>query len=132
MYPEMRPRVTSDELNALFTSAWPDHRQTDMRPLLRCALTYVCAYADDRLVGFAKVIGDGGIHGFILDPTVAPDLQRKGIGRQLITRCIEESWLMGIKWLHVDFEPHLENFYRQCGFSPSRAGVQRPSGTIPA
>ena len=26
-------------------------------------------------------------------------------------------------WLHVDFEPHLEGFYRACGFRPTAAGL---------
>jgi len=29
----------------------------------------------------------------------------------------------GAKWLHVDFEPHLEGFYRACGFGPTAAGL---------
>jgi hypothetical protein len=28
-------------------------------------------------------------------------------------------------WLHVDFEPHLEGFYRGCGFTPTPAGLIR-------
>ena len=26
-------------------------------------------------------------------------------------------------WLHVDYEPHLEPFYRACGFTPTLAGL---------
>ena len=29
----------------------------------------------------------------------------------------------GIHWLHVDYEPHLETFYRDCGFKPTLAGL---------
>jgi len=31
----------------------------------------------------------------------------------------------GAEWLHVDFEPHLEGFYRACGFRPTEAGLIR-------
>jgi len=34
----------------------------------------------------------------------------------------------GAEWLHVDFEPELEDFYlRACGFSPTSAGLLRLS-----
>ena len=26
-------------------------------------------------------------------------------------------------WLHVDYEPHLDGFYRGCGFRPTAAGL---------
>jgi len=118
------PPVGSEELNALFASAWPDHQHTDFRPILDHALVYVCAYEGERLVGFVKVVGDGGIHGFLLDPTVAADRRRNGIGRQLVEACAEEARRRGIKWLHVDYEPHLRKFYSSCGFSPTEAGLR--------
>lgn len=118
------PPVGSDELNALFAGAWPDHQQTDFRPILAHALVYVCAYEGERLVGFVKVVGDGGRHGFLLDPTVASDRRRKGIGRQLVNRCAEEARRRGVEWLHVDHGPQLRKFYGACGFSPTEAGLR--------
>ncbi len=119
--------VKNRELNALIASAWPNHRRKNLQPVLRRALIYVCAYEGSRLVGFAKVIGDGGVHGFLLDPTVAPDRQRKGIGRKLVAKCVQESRRHGIEWLHVDFEAKLAPFYRACGFSSTRAGLRNLS-----
>ncbi|KAB2862019.1 MAG: GNAT family N-acetyltransferase, partial [Anaerolineae bacterium] len=29
----------------------------------------------------------------------------------------------GIEWIHVDYEPHLHEFYTQCGFTPTFAGL---------
>ena len=29
----------------------------------------------------------------------------------------------GVEWLHVDYEPHLEGFYRGCGFRHTAAGL---------
>ena len=119
------PSVRSKELNALFASARPNHCSKNLQPMLRHALVCVCAYQGTKLVGFAKVIGDGGVHGFLLDPTVAPAHQRKGIGRRLVETCAKESRRRGIEWLHVDFEPRLAKFYRACGFSPTKAGLRK-------
>ena len=114
----------NEELNALFASAWTSHKQLDMLPLLNRALVYVCAYDEGKLVGFAKVVSDGGIHGFLLDPTVAPEKQRQGIGRQLVEMCAQEAKRRGVEWLHVDFEPRLAEFYAKCGFADTRAGLR--------
>lgn len=120
---EVSPAVENDALNRLFANAWPAHVTRDMRPLLQRALFHVCAYEGARLVGFAKVVDDGGCHGFLLDPTVASDRQRNGIGRQLVQRCVEEARRRGLEWLHVDYEPHLKAFYLACGFRATEAGL---------
>jgi hypothetical protein len=34
----------------------------------------------------------------------------------------------GCRWLHVDYEPHLESFYLEaCGFTATAAGLRRLS-----
>lgn len=118
------PPVGSEELRTLFASVWPDHHDRDFRKLLKHALVYVCDYEGERLVGFSKVVGDGGIHGFLLDPSVAPDRQRSGIGRRLVNGCADEARLRGVEWLHVDYEPRLRKFYSACGFLPTEAGLR--------
>lgn len=120
---KISPPLTSDALNTLLARAWPAHATRNLSAVLKRALFYVCAYEDTKLVGFAKVVDDGGSHGFLLDPTVAPDWQRKGIGRQLVQTCVAEAQRRGLEWLHVDYEPHLKAFYRACGFSSTEAGL---------
>jgi GNAT superfamily N-acetyltransferase len=90
---------------------------------LKHSLVYLCAYAERRLVGFVNVAWDGGIHGFILDTTVHPELRRRGIGRRLVLRAASEARSRGVEWLHVDFEPHLRTFYDSCGFRTTEAGL---------
>ena len=122
---KVSPPVSNDALNALFASAWPEHVNVDLLPMLEHALFYICAYEGERLVGFAKVVSDGGCHGFLLDPTVTLDRQRQGIGRQLVERCACEARHRGVEWLHVDYEPHLKDFYKSCGFRSTEAGVRK-------
>ncbi|MEV0648543.1 GNAT family N-acetyltransferase [Phytomonospora sp. NPDC050363] len=118
--------VTDDELNALFAASWPgDHSPIDFARIHARSLTWVIARLDDELVGYVNVATDGGSHAFLLDTTVHPDQRLRGLGRQLVIEAIEDAQARGAAWLHVDYEPHLEGFYRSCGFGPTAAGLLR-------
>lgn len=115
---------------ALWLAAWdepPGPRRADWN----ASLVHLGAYAGDALVGYVNVATDGGVHAFLLDPMVHPGWRRRGLGRRLVERAAELARQRGAEWLHVDYEPHLEGFYRACGFRPTAAGVMRlkPQGT---
>jgi GNAT superfamily N-acetyltransferase len=120
-----RPNLTDDELNALFSSSWDDHERRAFSAKLAHSLTYFAAYQDDRLVGFVNVAWDGGLHAFLLDPTVLPPYRRRGIGSALVHAAAQVAASQGAEWLHVDYEAALEPFYASAGFQPSRSGVLR-------
>jgi GNAT superfamily N-acetyltransferase len=120
---EVKPRVSDESLNELFASAWQEHRWRQFGPVLQQSLIYVCAFDGLRLIGFVNVAWDGGMHGFVLDPTVHRDYQRRGIGTELMSQAARVSATRGIAWLHVDFEPGLEPFYRACGYRKTEAGL---------
>jgi GNAT superfamily N-acetyltransferase len=117
------PPVTNEDLNRLFSAAWRNHSKKDFATQLRHSLIYVCAYENMALVGFVNVAWDGGSHAFLLDTTVHPDRQRHGIGQELVEQAVQAIAGHGIEWLHVDYEAHLESFYRRCGFVPTLAGL---------
>lgn len=119
------PAVSSGELDELFAASWSEHSHRDFAPILERSLVYVCAYRGRALAGFVNVAWDGGVHAFILDTTVHPNLRRRGIGRQLVRRAAREARDRGAEWLHVDYEPRLRGFYRQCGFRFTEAGLMR-------
>jgi GNAT superfamily N-acetyltransferase len=121
-YP-VKPPLTDADLKPLFRAAWPSEDDASYEPVLARSLTYVAAYDGERLVGFVNVAWDGGIHAFLLDTTVHPAVQRRGIGRELVVRAAREARALGCRWLHVDFEPQLEGFYRGCGFGETCAGL---------
>jgi N-acetylglutamate synthase-like GNAT family acetyltransferase len=54
---------------------------------------------------------------------VHPDYQDKGIGHALATKVIEDLREDGIRAIEVIFEPHLESFYRACGFHIMQSGI---------
>ncbi|WP_196260622.1 GNAT family N-acetyltransferase [Pelagibacterium limicola] len=117
------PFPTNAELDALWRCAWGAPPSSGMENVLKRSLGHICAYADDRLVGFVNVAWDGGVHAFILDTCVDPAFRRRGIATQLVRQATKLARERGAHWLHVDFEPHLEAFYRRCGFRPTGAGL---------
>jgi GNAT superfamily N-acetyltransferase len=84
---------------------------------------WVCATDGARLVGFVNVAWDGGAHAFLLDTSVHPDYQRRGIGTALVREAIALARVGSAEWLHVDYEEGLEPFYRGCGFQSTPAGL---------
>jgi ribosomal protein S18 acetylase RimI-like enzyme len=123
------PPIDNAALNQLFENAWQGHRWRDFLPVLQRSLLYVCAFDGTQLVGFVNVAWDGGAHGFILDTTVHRDFQRRGIGQRLLVEAAGAAREKGVEWLHVDFVPELESFYRKAGFDHTAAGLLRLQST---
>jgi GNAT superfamily N-acetyltransferase len=119
------PPVSNTQLNTLFASAWDGHTESDFGQMLAHSLAYICAYSGPELVGFVNLAWDGGIHAFLLDTTVHKEWQRRGIGRHLVKEAAKAATGRGIHWLHVDYEPHLDQFYKECGFRSTAAGLLR-------
>ena len=122
----VNPTVTNAELDQLYAASWPHHQPPDdFGPELERSLAYVGAYAGDELIGFVRLAWDGSMHTFLLEPTVRPDLRRRGIGRSLVERAVAVARERGMHWVHVDYEPYLGEFYRKCGFTSTEAGLIR-------
>lgn len=121
-------RPPGDALRALWQAVWNEAGHEDPSRILNRSLCYVCAWMDGTLVGFVNVAWDGGIHASLFDTSVHPSHRRCGIGTALVRRAAAEAAKRGAQWLHVDFEPHLTEFYRGCGFNMTAAGLMRLSG----
>lgn len=74
----------------------------------------VGAWDGDRLVGFARAVTDGYFRAYIEDVVVHPDYQRQGIGRQLLTRLLDE--LAQIDVISLFCQTELAPFYERLGF----------------
>jgi ribosomal protein S18 acetylase RimI-like enzyme len=119
-----RQPVDLAHLQELFERAWggaggkPGYQQ-----VLERSFTWVSAHDDDRLVGFVNVAWDGGVHLFLLDTTVDPEYQHRGIGTALVRGAVDACRGRG-EWLHVDSSDELmASFYVPAGFSPTSAGL---------
>lgn len=118
-------RPDSAALHALMLASWGEPARADFEAIWLRSLAHLCAFSDDRLVGYVNVAWDGGAHASIFDTTVHPDHQRQGIGTALVKEAARVARERGAEWLHVDFEFPLTGFYGACGFAPTSAGVMR-------
>ncbi len=119
----LRPEVSDTELNALFEASWGRRHPRPFGPILERSLVFVCAYEGEQLVGFVNLAWDEGLHTFLLDATVHPNLRRGGVGTRLVREAVEAARNSGVEWVHVDYESPLRSFYAFCGFRPTEAGL---------
>jgi ribosomal protein S18 acetylase RimI-like enzyme len=121
---EYRQRIQLDprELNQLFEAAWGSPKDGYERVFAH-SFTWISAHDGDQLVGFVNVAWDGDVHFFLMDTTVHPDWQRRGLGRRLVQEAIEACRGRG-EWLHVDADDELmSKLYWPAGFESTPAGV---------
>lgn len=122
---EIDPFPGTAALDRLWRVAWAGSGPADPNAILSRSLVHLGAFDGDLLVGFVNVAWDGGVHAFLLDPTVDPAYGRAGLGTRLVRDASRLAGERGAQWLHVDYEPHLAEFYRKCGFRPTEAGLMR-------
>lgn len=121
----LRPPLSDEQLNGLFAAAWPGHEPRAFAGVLSHSLAWIGAFGEGELIGFVNVAWDGGAHAFLLDPTVHPRYRRRGMGTDLVLRAVGAAREGGAEWMHVDYEPHLADFYRGCGFQSTAAALMR-------
>jgi GNAT superfamily N-acetyltransferase len=123
---EWRGAFTNAELNRLHAEGF-GHAVLDEDWWGRVnshSLGWVCARHTGRLIGFVNVAWDGGGHAFLLDTLMALEFRHRGLATAIVQKAAERTRAAGCDWLHVDFEPHLRDFYLvHCGFRKTDAGI---------
>ena len=61
-----------------------------LRKAYKNSLYVLAAYADGKLVGILRAVGDGASVVFLQDLIVLPEFQRHGIGSQLMRKVMEK------------------------------------------
>lgn len=119
------PYPDAGALGDFWQRAWDGPPPRHYERVLARSLAHIGAYAGEGLVGFVNLAWDGGVHAFVLDTGVDAAYRRRGIASALVRHAADLARTEGVHWLHVDFEPQYESFYRSCGFSPTAAGLMR-------
>ncbi len=115
--------VTAAEIEDLRCSVGWDRFEDKYDQILPNSYTHFTVYDANRLIGFLNVISDGIGDAFLLDLMVAPDFQKRGIGKALVKKAVTDLTMDGIRCIHATFSPDLEGFYTKCGFPIFSAGI---------
>jgi ribosomal protein S18 acetylase RimI-like enzyme len=122
-----RPEFADDDLGDLLEPDTPPADRQDYELLLSHSLAWIGAYDGMELIGYANLAWDGGVHAFLLDPTVRPDYRGRGIGTRLVREALAAAAEHPkLEWVHVDASADLmKRFYEPAGFRPTPAGLVR-------
>lgn len=115
--------LTQDALVALYSAVgWTAYTDEPDRltAAVAASLHVVTAWDGERLVGLARVVGDGLTIAYLQDILVAPDHQRADVGRELFRRAFEPYADVRQKLLLTDDEPQQLAFYTSMGFTEIR------------
>ena len=99
---------------------WPERSSSQLAAVLESGPA-VGAWAEDRLVGFARAVTDGVFRGYVEDVIVAPDARAAGIGRLLVDRLLHLLPATAVTSLFC--APSLTGFYTDSGFRPTEQAV---------
>ena len=118
-YNDTKKDLPSEQLHKLFISAgWSDGTETAEMiknyniPFINATLV-ISAWENERLIGAVRVLSDKMFRSIIYDFLVLPEFQNRGIGGQLIKRCIAR--FPNSEWL-VQTTEKIASYYEKNGF----------------
>ncbi len=110
--------LTGDVLNALYTAVGWNERgartSEKTQQLIEASPFFVAAWADDRLVGFGRVLTD--IYwAQLLDVMTHPDFRRQGVAREVAARLVRYADGAGLPLMLIA-AGEAKGLYKRLGF----------------
>ncbi len=90
---------------------WESRDRESMLQALGRSLAVIAVYEDSRLVGAARLVGDGIYNLVLYDMVVHPDFRRQGVGTALLNYCSRYAERLGIPRLECICEAGNSPFY---------------------
>ena len=119
VYNDTKKDLPSEQLHQLFVSVgWSDGSETPNMidnyniPFIHSTLV-ISAWENERLIGAVRVLSDKMFRSIIYDLLVLPEFQNRGIGNELVRRCI--AHFPNSEWL-VQTTKEVSSFYEKIGF----------------
>lgn len=109
----------------LLANGWTGARFSAARfpSLIAGALQTLVAVDGERVVGFARALGDGVGNGYIATVVVDGAYRRQGVGRALVLRLMGEE--PDMTWVLRAARPEVQGFYEKLGFVRSTVAMER-------
>ena len=99
---------------------WEPPCMAQVRTALKNTIATFTCYDDNRPVGMARVIGDGGMSFYIKDFAVVPSYQGKGVGKcimealeRYVKECKPLEWAVSLELISTK---EAVDFYKKYGF----------------
>lgn len=112
---------TSIEYNYLTNKVgWGTRKNDIVEIALSNSIYSVCAYEDDKIIGYGRIIGDKTIFLYIQDIMVIPECQNKEVGTNIMKNILEK--IDELKKINPNIRVYLgasegkEEFYKKFGF----------------
>lgn len=123
VFDDVKKDLPNKQLHQLFLSAgWASSAETPEilknfnKPFVNSTLV-ISAWDNDKLVGVVRVLSDKIIRSTVYDLVIDPQYKNKGIGKELIKRCIEH--FPNSEWL-ISTTAKTAGYYEQLGFKISK------------
>ncbi len=92
--------------------------------LIERATESLVAVDGDRVVGFARALGDGCFNGYLSMLVVDASYRKQGVGRALLKRLLGDN--IDMTWVLRAARPGVQGFYEKLGFTRSEVAMERP------
>ena len=99
--------------------SYADNIERTMRSIENALFVYTC-WENDQLVGLLRAVGDGETITYVQDILVLPEYHRKGIGTNLLKKCMEEYKDCYQFVLITDDTDKTNNFYKSMGLKSGK------------
>ena len=115
----------------LLANGWSGARfEADRFPgLIDGARVALVAVDGERVVGFARSLGDGVGNGYIANVVVDAARRREGIGRDLVVALMGDE--RDMTWVLRAARPDVQGFYEKLGFTRSTVAMERVRTEVP-
>lgn len=118
---------SAEDFLALANSVWPGNYDAASVSAALGRTINIGARSGSRLVGSVRVLTDGYFFSTVPEIFVAPDYQRRGIGRELMRRAVEQSPRGA---LFFGAQPQSVGFYERLGCQRGPVGFTLRRGSI--
>lgn len=112
---------TTIEYNYLTNAVGWGIREDDIVEIaLSNSIYSICAYENDKIIGYGRIIGDKTIFLYIQDIMVIPEYQNREVGTNIMKNILEE--INELKKINPNIRAYLgaskekEDFYKKFGF----------------
>ncbi|HJO95975.1 MAG TPA: GNAT family N-acetyltransferase [Victivallales bacterium] len=93
-----------------------------IKKAFKSSFKVITAWDKNKLVGAGRLVSDGACYGMIFDIGVLPEYQKKGIGRKIVLRLLEENQNLCI---HLTSTFGNEKFYNKLGFCSHKTAMAK-------